>query len=315
MVASKAKSSPATATPDREIVVSRLFDAPRELVWAAWTDPEQVVEWWGPKGFTTTIHEMDVRPGGTWRHTMHGPDGADYPNKSVFIEVTKPERIVYSHGGGKQGAVGASFEATWTFAAQGDKGDKTLLTIRMVFASAKDRDHVVKQYNAIEGGKQTLGRLAEHLEGMPVVIERTLNAPVARVWQALTDLAQMKQWYFPQLDAFKPEVGFETRVDVEHEGKVYIHFWKVTEVIPNRKIAYSWKYKDVPGDSLVSFELFPAGEKTRLKLTHTGLGTFDPKTNPDYASKNFFQGWTHFSGALAGFVEKPAAPSAPGGGA
>jgi uncharacterized protein YndB with AHSA1/START domain len=152
-----------TGTADREIVITRVVDAPRELVWKAWTDPEQVVHWWGPKGFTTTIEKMDVRPGGVWKHVMHGPDGTDYPNKSVFTEIVKPERIVYSHGGGRRGGRGAQFEATWTFEAL---GDKTKLTIHMVFPSAADRDRVVKEYGAIEGGNQTLGRLAEHLAMM-----------------------------------------------------------------------------------------------------------------------------------------------------
>src|SRR5713101_8242613 len=150
-------------TSDREIVITRVFNAPRELVFEAMANPKQVVQWWGPRGFTTTIHEMDVRPGGVWRHTMHGPDGTDYPNKSVFIEIVKPERIVYSHGGGKKGDPGARFHATWTFEAQ---GGKTKLTLRMVFPSAEARDQVVKQYNAIEGGNQTLARLAEHLAKM-----------------------------------------------------------------------------------------------------------------------------------------------------
>ena len=156
----RAAASQAADTADREIVLSRVFDAPRELVWDAWTDPQQVVEWWGPKGFTTTIHEMDVRPGGIWRHTMHGPDGTDYANKSTFLEVVKPARIVYSHGGGKKGDPGAQFVATWTFEAQ---GNKTKLTLRMVFPSAAAREHVVKTYGAIEGGKQTLARLADYL--------------------------------------------------------------------------------------------------------------------------------------------------------
>ena len=157
------KSSHAENTSDREIVITRVFDAPRELVWEAWTDPAQVVQWWGPRGFTTTVHEMDVRPGGIWRHTMHGPDGTDYPNESVFIEVVKPERIVFSHAGGKKGDAGAQFQSTWTFEAQ---GEKTKLTVRMVFATAAARDHVVKTYQAIEGGNQTLGRLVEHLAKM-----------------------------------------------------------------------------------------------------------------------------------------------------
>ena len=157
------KNNPAVETTDREIVITRVFDAPRERVFNAMTDPKQVVQWWGPKGFTTTIEKMDVRPGGVWKHVMHGPDGTDYPNKSVFIEVVKPERIVYSHGGGKKGGPAAQFQATWTFEAL---GDQTKLTLQMVFPSAAARDQVVKQYNAIEGGNQTLDRLAEHLAKM-----------------------------------------------------------------------------------------------------------------------------------------------------
>jgi uncharacterized protein YndB with AHSA1/START domain len=210
------RNSPVEDTSDRETVITRVFDAPRELVWNAWTDPQQVVQWWGPTGFTTTIHEMDVRPGGVWRHTMHGPDGTDYPNKSVFIEIVKPERIVYSHGGGKKGDPGAQFQATWTFKAQ---GEKTKLTLRMLFPSAAAREHVVKTYDAIEGGKQTLGRLAEQLAKTPVIIERSFNAPVETIWKALTDLDHMKQWYFAVLDSFKPEVGFETQFNVRHGEK------------------------------------------------------------------------------------------------
>src|SRR5262245_64936028 len=88
--------SPAS-TADRELIFTRIFDAPRELVFAAWTDPQHLAQWWGPQGFTTTIHEMDVRPGGVWRLTMHGPDGRDYRNRIVTLEVLKPERLVFRH--------------------------------------------------------------------------------------------------------------------------------------------------------------------------------------------------------------------------
>lgn len=193
------KSNPAGNTSDREIVISRVINARRELVWEAWTDPKQVVNWWGPTGFTTTIKKMDVRPGGVWEHVMHGPDGTDYPNKSVFKEVVKPERIVYSHGGGRKGDKGVSFEATWTFEEQ---GDKTRLTGRMVFATAEARDHVVKAYGAIEGGKQTLGRLEEYLgqkAGVrPFVITRTFDAPRELVWKAWTERDRMMQWFGPK---------------------------------------------------------------------------------------------------------------------
>ena len=150
--------------PDREIVITRVVDAPRELVWQAMTDPRHIVHWWGPRGFTTTIEEMDVRPGGVWKHVMHGPDGTDYPNHSVFTEVVKPHRICFSHGGARKGGPEANFEATWSFEAK--ETGQTEVTIRMVFPSAADRDKVVKEYGAIEGGKQTLERLSEHLPKM-----------------------------------------------------------------------------------------------------------------------------------------------------
>lgn len=93
MAASNAGSSMAANTTDRELVFTRIFDVPRDLVFTAWTDPKHVAQWWGPIGFTTTIHEMDVRPNGVWRLTMRGPDGVDYRNRIVFLEVVRPERL------------------------------------------------------------------------------------------------------------------------------------------------------------------------------------------------------------------------------
>ncbi len=134
-----------------------------------------------------------------------------------------------------------------------------------------------------------------------VVIERTFLAPIARVWKALTDVEDMRSWYF-DLREFKPEVGFEFEFSVEHQGTNYHHLCKVTEVIPQKKIAYTWRYEGHEGDSLVTFELFADGEKTRLKLTHEGLETF-PKL-PAYARKNFENGWTQLIGTeLKQFVE------------
>jgi uncharacterized protein YndB with AHSA1/START domain len=148
-----------TPSADRQIVITRTFDAPRELVFKAWTDPKQIVQWWGPNGFTTTTHEREVKPGGVWRFVMHGPDGTDYKNKIIFIEVVKPERLVYRHAGDADGEP-VRFHVTVTFIEQ---GGKTRLTMQSIFESAEARDHVVKKYGAIEGGNQTLARLAEHL--------------------------------------------------------------------------------------------------------------------------------------------------------
>lgn len=158
------ESSREVVGSDREMILTRVLDAPRELVWKVWTEPEHVAQWWGPNGFSTTIEEMDVRPGGTWKHTMHGPDGMNYPNKSVFKEVVIPERIVFTHGGGREdGSAGATFESTWTFEAL---GDKTRITLRAVFPTVEDRDRVIREFGALEGGKQTLTRLAEYLKHM-----------------------------------------------------------------------------------------------------------------------------------------------------
>jgi uncharacterized protein YndB with AHSA1/START domain len=149
-------------TSEREIVITRVFDAPREMVFEAWTKPEHLIHWWGPNGFTTTIQEMDVRAGGTWRLVMRGPDGRDYKNHIVFSEAVKPERLVYKHVP-EAGTEPGTHESTVTFV---ERDGKTEVTLRMLFASAVAREFVVKTYNAIEGGNQTLGRLGEYLKTM-----------------------------------------------------------------------------------------------------------------------------------------------------
>ncbi len=157
-----ANSTAISSTADREIVATRILNAPRDLVFQMWTDPQHIAKWWGPTGFSTTIHEMDVRPGGVFSLTMHGPDGTDYPNRIVYVEIKKPERLVYKHEPGK-GDEPVSMEVTVSFAAQ---GDKTRLDFRMVFPSAKAREHVVTKYGAVEGLTQTLGRLEAELAKM-----------------------------------------------------------------------------------------------------------------------------------------------------
>ena len=138
----------------------------------------------------------------------------------------------------------------------------------------------------------------------PFVIERTYNAPIEKVWNALTDKDQMKKWYF-DLAEFKPVVGFEFQFYGQgHKGEQYLHLCKVTQVIPGKKISYTWSYDKYEGVSQVSFELFAEGDKTRLKLTHEGLETF-PANNPDFAKQSFSDGWTMLIGTLLkDFVEK-----------
>ena len=138
---------------------------------------------------------------------------------------------------------------------------------------------------------------------MPFTIERTFNATVEKVWKALTDRDQMKQWYF-DLAEFKPEPGFKFQFTGEgKQGEKYLHLCEVTEVIPKRKLSYTWRYDGREGNSLVSFELFPEGDKTRVKLTHEGLETFS-KNGPDFAKESFAEGWTYIMGkSLKEFLE------------
>ena len=123
----------------------------------------------------------------------------------------------------------------------------------------------------------------------PIVIEKTFDAPVEKVWKALTDKNEMKHWYF-DVKSFKPEVGFEFVFDAGEQGRTFRHLCKVTDVVINRKLAYTWRYEGHPGTSLVTFELFPEGTNTRLKLTHEGLESFPAIS--DFAKENFVAGWT-----------------------
>ena len=126
-----------------------------------------------------------------------------------------------------------------------------------------------------------------------MIIERTFDAPAEMVWKAIAEREQMKQWYF-DMEGFAPVVGTEFGFSVEHEGHRYVHLCKVTTVEPPRKLAYTWRYDGAEGDSLVTFDLIPEGDSTRLRLTHGGLHTF-PKT-PTYLRGNFVGGWTALIG-------------------
>src|SRR6187200_1371668 len=137
-----------------------------------------------------------------------------------------------------------------------------------------------------------------------IIVERTYNAPIEKVWNAITDKDEMKKWYF-DLAEFKPEPGFEFQFYGEgKQGEKFLHLCKVIEVIPKKKITYSWRYDGYEGNSFVTFELFPEGDKTRLKLTHRALETF-PATNPAFAKENFAKGWNSLIGSmLKDFLEK-----------
>ncbi|WP_142687228.1 SRPBCC family protein [Chitinophaga polysaccharea] len=142
------------------------------------------------------------------------------------------------------------------------------------------------------------------MSNKPLVFERTLDTPVSAVWEAITDKNKMKHWYF-DLKEFKPQKGFEFSFMVEKDNKQYIHLCKITEVITGKKLSYTWKYQNEPGDSEVTWELFPEGDKTKLKLTHTGIHTFAEAKDPAFDVSNFNEGWTYILGtSLPGFLAK-----------
>lgn len=174
----------------RTIATTRVFDAPRQLVFDTWTDPKHISNWWGPRGFTTTTRKMDVRPGGEWLFVMHGPDGTDYPNEIVYLEVVRPERLVYTHG------PAPVFDVTVTFE---EAGGKTKMTMRSVFASAEIRNQVDEEFGAVEGMHQTLDRLEEELAKKGAfTISRAFAAPRDLLFEVWTKCEHLSHWWGPK---------------------------------------------------------------------------------------------------------------------
>ena len=275
-----------SADAEREIVITRVLDAPRDLVWQAWTDPTHLIHWWGPQGFTNTFQEIDVRPGGVWRFIMHGPDGIDYPNKVVFREVEQPARLVYFHSAEIESDPG-SFETTVTFEEQ---DGKTKLTMRMLFTTAAGRAAAIEEHGAIEGANQTIDRLVGQLAEMTadeatsreLVITRVLNAPRTLVWQAWTDPAHLAQWWGPRGFAAKvPELdlrpgGRWRYIMVGPDGAEYPSMGVFREVVPFERIVttdefdmdaeYPVAAADLPRGLVVTYLFEDVGDKTRLTI-------------------------------------------------
>lgn len=179
-----------------EIHITRVYDAPVRAVWDAWTIPEQVEQWWGPRGFTLTTHSKDLRPGGTWRYTMHGPDGVDYPNLTTYHVVEPYRKLVYDHGATDDRP--PLFRVTVTFA---EANGKTTMEMTSTLPSPEAAVEMAK-FIKKAGGYATWDRLAEHLAytatGKPCfVIHRTFDAPIERVFEAWSRPEQLQAWLPP----------------------------------------------------------------------------------------------------------------------
>ena len=198
-----------------EIRISRVYDAPVQTVWEAWTDPEQVAEGWGPRGFTLTTHTRDLRPGGHWHYTMHGPDGPDYANKTKYLEVEKHARLVYDHGGNDERA--PLFCVTVLFS---DVKGKTRMELTMALPTPEAAENT-RQFVKKAGGDATWDRLAEYLEkassGKDIfVIHRTFEASLEKMWEMWTRPEHFSQWL--------PPTGFTMqfiRADIQPGGDTF----------------------------------------------------------------------------------------------
>ena len=305
-------------TAPREVIITRLINAPRELVFDAFTKAEHLRKWFGPHSCEITA-ETDPRVGGKFRITMHGTAempapfaGLDFPMNGEYTEFVRPERLAYTADlsehpqqwkdmviGLMGNATNEDYLHSRTSVSFEALDGKTILTVRVYFASDAVRDG----YEGMdEGWAQSFEKLDKYLAGI-VIVERTFDAPVERVWDAISNNDAMKKWYF-KLPEFRAEVGFEFGFEGGPQEKTYLHKCKVVEVIPQKKLAYSWRFEGYEGNSMVSFELSPEGNGTKLRLTHSGLNRFVVNDNRDLDAHNFAEGWTDIIGrSLKGFVE------------
>ncbi len=179
-----------------EIKITRIYDAPLKVVWEAWTDTKQVAKWWGPRGFTLTTHSKDLRVGGTWNYTMHGPDGTNYPNITKYYEVETYKKLVYDHGGNADQP--PLFRVTVMFS---QLNDKTKMDMTMTFSSPEVAAESRKFIKAA-GGNATWDRLAEYVEKEKsnkdiFVINRTFGVPIKTMFKLWTDPKHFSQWLPP----------------------------------------------------------------------------------------------------------------------
>ncbi|MCG3137369.1 MAG: hypothetical protein HJJLKODD_01213 [Phycisphaerae bacterium] len=268
-----------TFPSEHEIELVRVVQAPAALVWKAWTSPEHLARWWGPNGFRTTTRAMELRPGGSWRFVMHGPDGTDYDNLITFLEMDEPRRLVYKHGG-EVDSEPVNFEVTVSFTPSADQ-HSTIITMRSRFPSAQARDYVIREYGAAEGGRQHLARLDEYLVLMlsestdsnhVFVISRVFQAPRETVWQAWTRQENLARWFGPQGTTI-PRCTLDFQVGgifhycmrsadgSEHWGK-----WVFREITPPERLEFVISFADAQGRAVRAFfdEQWPLEMLTRV---------------------------------------------------
>jgi uncharacterized protein YndB with AHSA1/START domain len=236
------RTSSAASTADRELVVVRVFEAPRELLWKMWTDPKHLPHWWGLKGSTNTVHEMDLRPDGVLRLAMQTPDGRKNEIRIVYQELVKPERIVYLHDSPPKCQVTATFI---------DVGGKTELTMHLVFESTSLRDQFSK--GATFGTTQALDRLGQHIRLVnatthkaesDVFFKRVFDAPRELVFKVWTEREHLSKWWGPKgftnpLCEIDLRPGGAMRIDMRGpQGTVYPMSGQFLEIVPPERLVF-----------------------------------------------------------------------------
>jgi uncharacterized protein YndB with AHSA1/START domain len=261
-----------------EIRIIRTYDAAVGDVWDAWTDPEQVAKWWGPRGFTLTHHSKELRPGGIWHYTMHGPDGTDYPNKTLYHEVEKHKKLVYDHGGYDERE--PLFRVTVLFSEIA--GGKTHMDMTMTFPSperAEEAGKFIKQ----AGGNSTWDRLAEYLEKESsgkeqFVINRTFDAPIDVMFEMWTDPKHFSQWLPPTgftmefiKSSIKPGERTFWMMTNGADVKTYGHC-EYKKIEKPHSIVYAQQFADEHGNVSrhPKAPLWPETMLTTVKLTEEG---------------------------------------------
>ena len=266
---------------ERSIEITRLFDAPRALVFAAFTDPLRLPMWWGPRGYSCETHSMDLRVGGAWRFTMHGPGGVTYPNRLRYRAIEPASRIEMLVDSDRDDDP----QAFLSFITFTDEGVGTRVTMRTVFPTAEHRAAVVA-FGAIELGRTTLDKCAENIVNVRVrganvftippgetwlTIERELDAPRTLVWEAVTRAEHMRHWYGPRgstvsVCSMELRVGGAWRCVIEHHGAAHGFGGVFQEIVPPVKLVQTWRYDGFPdAESVETLELFELpGGRTRI---------------------------------------------------
>jgi uncharacterized protein YndB with AHSA1/START domain len=314
----------ASSPVGRELIITRIIDAPRELVFKAWTDPEQLAKWWGPKYFTNPLCELDLRPGGPILIHMAGPDGVIYPMKGMFQEIVAPERLVFSSSALEDEAGNAQMEALSTVTFE-DQGGKTKLTLQeVVVRSTPAAEWALSGME--EGWNQSLDKLAEEVQGskgdttmgktnfviepgkQEIVITRVFDAPRELVFKAFTDPTSLPQWWGPRnlttiIDKMELRPGGVWRyVSHEADGTAYGFHGVYHDVVWPERLVQTFEFEGTPGHVSLDTATFEEQDgKTKL----TAKSVFQSLADRDAMVQSGMQeGSSEGMDRLAELVEK-----------